>query len=267
MPLGPRGQVDRFGNPIPAGQSYATIINSDGSVLPPQKIISLDPSVTAIDDPVTGSTKLAANAAAAGALLIANNLSDVADVPTAFDNLARLTSTAYGRALLALANQAALVGLLPNAGTTAGRLRVPVLIDDAATSGTAYTGPTWAAGLYQKIILEYYVISGTPTATVSLTGLTGAYAITEIYANGSTPASQAAAAWQTSMDAGGFFECEMRTKAGTVRTIKGQRYYGAAAYATVFSGNNVDTTHDVTNITIAFSATQTGRIVIWGIPA
>ena len=96
----------------------------------------------------------------------ADNLSGLANYATARSNLglvigtnvqafsselaaiAALTTTSYGRALLTLANQAALVALMPKS--------FPILIDEQDLSASAtYTSPTWTAGKYQKIVLEF----------------------------------------------------------------------------------------------------------------
>ena len=59
----PRGQVDRFGNPIPPNQSVKVFINADGTVPRQRETVKLDSTLTATDDPDSQATILSATGA------------------------------------------------------------------------------------------------------------------------------------------------------------------------------------------------------------
>lgn len=57
------GQVDRFGQPVPAEPGYATFINHDGSQPQMRTRVHLDNTLLASDDPITDATMLVARGA------------------------------------------------------------------------------------------------------------------------------------------------------------------------------------------------------------
>lgn len=181
--------------------------------------------------------------------------------------ISALSTTAYGRALLTLANQAALVGLLPNSGSSVGRLMVPVLIDDSSATSASYTSPSWAANAYRALKLTFMCSTGPSgnDAKVLLTGLSGNRFAVYNENNGTATANLALTDWIVTADTNGFCEATMNIANGGFRTFRGD-FYSSGSYSGVCRGIHEDTTHDVTALTITWNASCAHRVILEGIP-
>jgi len=157
--------------------------------------------------------------------------------------------------------------IVPNSGSALGRFLVPVLIDSQTkTASTSYTSPSWAADLYSELQLKVIISSGSPQATLTLTGLSGgAYSSKAMAANGTVSAFATAAAWVIYPSSpGGFFNAKIGCKNGVYRTL--EALYFGGGYGGNVIGNHSDTTHDVTGISMSLDQSSDYTVTLTGIP-
>ncbi len=192
--------------------------------------------------------------------------------------IAALTTTAYGRNLLILANQAALTaGIavattgLSGAMSTADKTKLDselVLIDTATLAAqTVYTSPTWAANLYRELQFRFTNHLGSATGVITLTGLTAAYSSAFFTTDGSSVLSAASAAWQATPNAPGFWAGNIIcVNDGNPRAYEATAWLGTVPYHQRHAGICNDTTHGVTGLVATFNAAVSGTFVLRGVP-
>lgn len=204
--------------------------------------------------------------------------------------IAALTTTAYGRALLTLANQAALVALLPNSGVSEGRLNVPIQVDrQTPSAASSYSTPAITGGAYKKIILDIRGIGGMTVgapATMQFNGDTGSnYWSASMYVQGSasvagnapgtnganTSAQLCLTAGNPSVDVDLHIEIDPTVITSCARHFTCSFVSKGSSDATGIHGDSrgfwKNTTDEITGITVNFGAAFTGIVDVKGIPA
>lgn len=276
-----RGQVDRFGRPIPASPGYQVIINEDGSEIQQRNRLILPASIVASDSDDNDASELALNITPgdinpiAAHTVLGNNSASSA-VPTAEP------ATAIGFGVLAAATQAALTALIALATNALDGLmsaahfeKVEAAYDvvySAAYSGVAFVAATWTAGKYRRIEIHIKNVSGGTTyARITHTGLTASgYYTFQQALNTATPSSASNQAYflidLTPGGDGNNSQIDIIAqiaKDGGFRTITGQATMSTGPGLTI-NGTTVDTTHDVSGVRVDFSANSTGWFEVIG---
>jgi lysophospholipase L1-like esterase len=162
-----------------------------------------------------------------------------------------------------------------NAGTTATRSLMPVLIQEsvlsAASSFTATTA--WSAGAYRELWFVVRADSGTATGfSIACTGLGGTYKNTIKYISLPGPGegiTGSVANWAAGTGATPWSLDDGRVyiRNGGFRRLTMTAQMPTGVYSYWMKGENSDTTSEVTNLVITFTGgTVTGYGELWGVP-
>lgn len=277
-----RGQVDRFGRPIPPSPGIQILINDDGSEVQQRNRLILPASLVATDSEDNDASVLTLGAVAPGDLapiaaqtVIGNNTGSTA-VPSA------TTATAIGFGVLAAATQAALTALIAVATTSlAGlmsaldKLKVdsqPVTIQDLDFSAvSSITSTTWTAGAYKRIEIFLKVATGAAGAhTFKMVGLAdgGGYLNLANNINAglwTQVQTNAKSDWELTASAIPFeLHAFVNVKVdGTRRLLTGQ-YADYDENIKVMTGIHTDVTNQVTGVVLTLAAVSAGNLKIIG---
>ncbi len=277
-----RGQVDRFGRPIPASPGYQVLINADGSEVQQRNRLILPAGLVASDSDDSDASSLSLEAITPGDLapiaahtVIGNNSASTA-VPSAEP------ATAIGFGVLAAATQAALTALIALATSSLAGLMSAAqflkldatydVIHSAAYSAvTSVASTTWTAGTYRRIEVVLKNRAGASTfVTIACAGLDAA----SYYVSGTVIATTTDKSFAAQdffkMDAslagmaGGSLKADIQVATdGGYRTITGLMSM-ASGQGMAFSGLSLDVTHNVTGITVGFSTASSGWLEVIG---
>jgi len=208
-----KGQVDRFGRPIPASPGYQVLINADGSEVQQRNRLIIPASLIAADSPDNDATSLS-------------------------------TSPSV----------------------------IPDKIFNAAIASAASWSVAFTAGKYRRIEVHVKTNAGSGnTVTVKLDGLSaGTY-----YTSSAKLAAVGAGSAQSAQDgfvvdattgAGSPFQLDVNAQIatdGSGRTMNGiATLNNSLGWA--MTGVSIDTTHDVTGVTIVFSTAAAGWLEVIG---
>jgi hypothetical protein len=192
--------------------------------------------------------------------------------------IAALSTTTYGRALLTLANQAALTAAIANATTglsgamsTSDKSKLDtemeVIETKTMTAQTVYTSPTWTANKYRELQFRFTNHSGSATGVITLVGLTAAYSSAFFTTDGSSVLSASSAAWQATPNAPGWWAGNIIcVNDGNPRAYEATAWLGTVPYHQRHAGICNDTTHDVTGLVATFNVAVSGTFVLRGVP-
>lgn len=288
----PRGQVDRFGNPIPANQSVKVWINSDGTVPQQRETVKLDAAIVASDDAATQATVLTLTGTVASAIsslttdvVAAGPGAAVATIQPGVVTNAKLATmaanTLKGNATSGVAAPTDLV----MTGTAAGRLLVPVINAVQTPSAASTVTIAVTAGAYReiRIISRTFggMVSGSP-AKINFNGDVGNnYASVSTYTLGDVTraanAQIATAAGQLGLTGSGSSQATLfditiypLVIANCLRPFLCKfvgHGTGSAFIDGVSDGNWLNSVDDITSIVITYGSTATGVVEIRGIPA
>lgn len=296
-------------NPSGTDEALQAIFNSTGVPVAQRKALQLPASIVATDSaekeatvltftapaPAAASVPLSAMANLAANSVIGNSTGSAA-VPTA------LSATAAGLAVLGAADASAqrtalalaavaasgsaadlATGTLPNArlsnsGSTAGRLGVPVLIQQATRTAQAvgtFLTTTWASGAYKQVRLVLRQTAKSTTGginNVTMVGLSGAYK-TSVHYNvgtgmGATNQATAYVGWANQIAAGEFmFDLPAAPALKMFRGMSDITDTANVQHQT-HGGFNASTTEEVTGLGIVtINDTCDFSFELWGLPA
>jgi hypothetical protein len=244
---------------------FTRIADDAGFVIENRNNIRLGPEFVLTDNTADPSASISVAAAIATAATAAQAASQPLDAD--LTAIAALSTTAYGRAFLALANQAALLALLPNSGTAAGRIGVPVLIDEQVLSNVAsYASPGWSADLYRSIEIDIIGTSGASIIDMVLRSVAGGYTCRAV--DGAYLYTSATGVGFTSLAAPYGFTGKWLIKSGMARTFMGMADLTNSGFEPQVGGRSTTTSGGATGLDIAFTgANFNGLVRVSGIPA
>ncbi len=239
--------TDAYGNPVEPGTPVITLYGSDNKPLPPRKRLRFDSTVSLTDDPASDAT----------AVSVVSSAPPDGSVTTA-----------------KIADSAVTAAKLANSGTSVGRIGAEVLIENKQlTSATSYVSPSWAAGTYRRLRFVVMLDSGTAsTYTVTLNGLVGGYILKNIYYQDPAIAGSSQNSWIRGCTFPIVVDGMVRIQTAHMKYLRLDQYEpngeGAGSFVLYYGqGINLDTTSDITGITVAFGGGNvTGSIEVWGLP-